>query len=54
MGSLYWSSSTKKKKKMLESIDPELIDTEILAAIDELKSKKAEGCDGIPAELLRL
>ena len=32
---------------------PELIDTEILAAIDELKSGKAEGCDGIPAELLK-
>ena len=29
----------------------ELIDTEILAAIDELKSGKAEEGDGIPAEL---
>ena len=28
-------------------------DTEILAAIDELKSGKAEGSDGIPAELLK-
>ena len=32
---------------------PELIDTEILTAIDELKSGKAEICDGIPAELLK-
>ena len=31
----------------------ELIDNEILVAIDELKSLKAEGCDGIPAKLLR-
>ena len=30
---------------------PELIDTEILTAIDELKSGKAEGCDGIPVEI---
>ena len=30
-----------------------MIDTEILAAIDKLKSGKAEGCDGIPAELLK-
>ena len=31
-----------------------MIDTEILTAIDELKSGKAEGCDGIPAELLKV
>ena len=30
-----------------------MIDTEILASIDELKSRKAEGCDGIPEELLK-
>ena len=29
-----------------------MIDTEILAAIDELKSGKAERCDGILAVLL--
>ena len=32
---------------------PELIDTEIMTAIDELKSEKAEGCDGISVELLK-
>ena len=32
---------------------PELIDTEIMTTINELKSGKAEGCDGIPAELLK-
>ena len=30
-----------------------MIDTEILAAIDKLKSGKAEGCAGIPEELLK-
>ena len=38
---------------MLELRGPELIDTGILAAINELKRGKAEGCDGIPAELLK-
>ena len=32
---------------------PELKDTEMLAALDLLKSGKEEGCDGIPAELLK-
>ena len=32
---------------------PELIDTKLLASIDELKSGKAEVCDGIPLELLK-
>ena len=32
---------------------PKLIDTEKLAAIDELKSGKAERFDGIPAELFK-
>ena len=30
-----------------------MIDSEIMACIDELKSGTAEGCDGIPAELLK-
>ena len=30
-----------------------MINTEILTAIDELKIGKAEGCDGIPVELLK-
>ena len=32
---------------------PELIDTEILTATDELNIGKAERCDGIPVELLK-
>ena len=32
---------------------PELIGTEILAALDEHKSSKVEECDGIPADLLK-
>ena len=32
---------------------PKLLDTEILAVIDKLKSRKAEGFDGIRAELLK-
>ena len=32
---------------------PKLIDTDILAAIDNLKSGKGVDCDGIPAELLK-
>ena len=31
----------------------ELIKTEILAALDEPKSGKSEGCDETPAELLK-
>ena len=42
-----------EEKVGIDEWGPELIDTEILAAIDELKSGKAEGCDGIPAELLK-
>ncbi|CAF4625901.1 unnamed protein product, partial [Didymodactylos carnosus] len=32
---------------------PEVLEAEIEAAIGELKSGKAEGVDGIPAELLK-
>ena len=30
-----------------------MIDTEILLALDELKSEEGQRCDGIPAELLK-
>ena len=30
-----------------------MIDTEILPLIDELNSREAEGCDGIPTNLLK-
>jgi hypothetical protein len=33
---------------------PELIESEIAAAVNELKKNKAEGVDGIPAEFLKL
>ena len=32
---------------------PNILESEILRAIHDLKSKKAEGADGIPAELLK-
>ena len=37
-----------KENFQIDESVSELIDTEILATLDELKSGKAEGCEGIP------
>ena len=44
---------TRRKNVVIDVMGLELIETEILAALDEINSVKTKGYDGISAELLK-
>ena len=52
MESLQWNLEEDEQVE-IDKRCPELIDAEIMTAIDMLKNEKAEGGDGISAELLK-